>query len=138
MTFLFSHRYHFNDISQAYETFGHHNDNCTKVIIKTDFGLQQDNQRGMTASTQYGKITQTVTPPTQAASNPIHLRKTIGQQIEGEQLLKTLGTSGGVHSTAVQGGTQSNMGTSVAGSKVGAQSSQMGVGAVHQGTTKIQ
>jgi len=136
MTFLFSHRYHFNDISQAYKTFAHHNDDCTKVIVKTDFGAQQDTQRGITASTQYGKITQTMTPPTQASSNPIHLRKTIGQQTDGEQLLKTLGTSGGVHSTAVQGGTQSNMGTSMAGSKVGAQSPQMGVGAMHQGSTR--
>jgi len=132
MTFLFSHRYHFNDISDAYKTFAHHYDNCTKVIVKTDYGVQQDTQKGLTASSQFGKITQSHKPPISAASNPIHLRDTIGQHVGGEQLQKTLGTSGGVHSVAAQGGTQSNMGTSVAGSMLGAQGSQMGVGTVHQ------
>jgi len=139
-TFLFSHRYRLSDIPTAYKTFGHHQDNCTKVIIKTDYGVQLEEQRGATAATnksgmstsmmnQWGKLNNTVRPPTHATN--IHLRH---PNAKGkDQLLTHIGTSGAPASTVAQGTTNSSMGTSVAGSGLGAQSSQIGVGAVHQG-----
>jgi len=134
MSFLFSHRFQFSDISTAYKTFAHHQDNCTKVFVKTPFGIEDEQRRRAstssgslnTAGQDWGKIHNTVKPPTSAKA--IHL---MNSDVAGgqDQLLKHVGTSGGLYSTAVQGGTMSNMGTSVAGSMLGAQGSQMGVGA---------
>lgn len=43
---LYSHRLHFNDISKAYAMFGAKEDDCTKVLLKTDYGLEQEKVLG--------------------------------------------------------------------------------------------
>jgi len=139
-TFLFSHRFRLNEIPAAYKAFAHHEDNCTKVIIKTDYGIQLEEQRGaaagnksgMNTMNQWGKLSHHTKPPTHATN--IHL---LHENAKGkDQILAHIGTSGGIASNMAMGTTNSSMGTSVAGSGLGAQSSQIGVGAVHQG--KVQ
>jgi len=116
--FLFSHRYRLSDIPSAYKTFAHHLDNCTKTIIHTEFGVQQENARrqrlGQPALT-FGKIEMMSQPPVNMRQ-PIHLQHPFAQQ--SPQLLASLGASGEPYSKAVQGTTMSSMGTQVAGNRM--------------------
>lgn len=43
---IYSHRMHFRDMAKAYSVFVPHEDDCTKIIIKTDFGLEQEKKLG--------------------------------------------------------------------------------------------
>lgn len=44
---VFSHRLHLKDVAYGYDIFGNQKDDCTKVVLKTDFGLQQEELRGI-------------------------------------------------------------------------------------------
>jgi len=115
LRFLFSHRYHLKDISNAYKTFAHHNDDCTKTIVYTDFGVEKENERrtrlGLPALT-FGKIDLISTPPV-AVSEPIHFQH---KAAKGPQLLSNVGSSGHPYTQASQGSTASSMGTNHSGS----------------------
>ena len=39
-TFLITHRFKFEQIDEAYKLFAHQKNECLKVIVYTDFGLQ--------------------------------------------------------------------------------------------------
>jgi hypothetical protein len=54
---VFSHRLGLSDASQGYDIFGHQKDDCTKVMLKTPFGIEQDKRRGLTYT--LGKIRRT-------------------------------------------------------------------------------
>jgi len=43
---VFSHRLPLDDIAHGYDIFAHQQDDCTKVVLKTDYGLQLQKQRG--------------------------------------------------------------------------------------------
>lgn len=121
LTWEFSHRFHLNQIPQAYKLFANHEDNCTKVFIKTDAGIQWEKEHPNSYSTgneSFGKLKgKNRLPPTQAKV-PIHLIKTT-QPAEGgnAQVNDRAGQTGINYSVHAQGGTSSNMGTSVAGTK---------------------
>lgn len=42
----YTHRMPFSEIGAAYKMFGARDDNCVKVILKTDFGIEQEQKRG--------------------------------------------------------------------------------------------
>ena len=115
-TWLFSHRFHLNDMANAYKVFANHEDNCTKVIIKTDFGLQMEQQQGAvkgatTAGQPFGRLELAHKPPAYTGK-PLHLRIAKGAQAHGG-----VGSTGTTYSELVQGGTNSNMGTNTFGVK---------------------
>jgi len=51
-SFIFSHTMNFSDIRKAYDIFGNVQDNCLKIILKTEFGLDQELNRKFTKSAQ--------------------------------------------------------------------------------------
>ena len=116
-TWLFSHRFHLDDIATAYKRFAHHEDNCTKVIVKTDYGLQQEaalQAKGHTTAGQaYGRVELGHKPA--FASTPIHLAGL--KEGSGPQVHAKVGASGTAYSPLVQGGTDSAMGTNTFGAK---------------------
>ena len=122
-TWLFSHRFHLNDMATAYRTFANHEDNCTKVIIKTDFGLQLEQQqqavvKGVTtAGRPFGRLELAHKPPGYSGK-PLHLRA-----VNGPQAHSRVGATGTTYSELVQGGTNSNMGTNTFGAKSSAAAS---------------
>ena len=122
-TWLFSHRFHLDDMATAYKTFGNHEDNCTKVIIKTDFGLQQEQQNASvikgptTAGKPFGRLEMAHKPPAYSGK-PLHLKTSSGQQA-----LSHVGATGTVYSELLQGSTSSAMGTNTFGSKSNGSSS---------------
>jgi threonine dehydrogenase-like Zn-dependent dehydrogenase len=44
-SFIFSHEMKFDEIEKAYDIFGHTKDNCIKIILKTSFGLQYEQEK---------------------------------------------------------------------------------------------
>ena len=44
---VFSHRLLLDDAPHGYDIFAHKKDRCTKVMLKTKYGLQLDQQRGL-------------------------------------------------------------------------------------------
>ena len=132
-TWLFSHRFHLNDMPTAYKVFANHEDNCTKVIVKTDFGIQlEQQQQGVvkgitTAGRPFGRLELAHKPPAYNGK-PLHLRIAKGPQAHDH-----VGASGTTYSEAVQGGTNSNMGTNTFGAKSSAAgtSTVAGSGVVH-------
>jgi len=115
-TWLFSHRFHLDDIATAYKTFANHEDNCTKVIVKTDFGLEQEKTlpaKGFTtAGKPFGRVELGHKPVVSAT--PIHLKNVKGG---GQQVHDKVGASGTAYSQYAQGSTNSAMGTNTFGSK---------------------
>jgi len=116
-TWLFSHRFHLDDIATAYKTFANHLDNCTKVIVKTDFGLEQEKTQRVqvqgltTAGKPFGRVELGHKPV--VSSTPIHLKNVKG----GPQVHAKTGASGTAYSELEQGSTNSAMGTNTFGSK---------------------
>jgi len=43
---VFSHRLPLDDIAHGYDIFAHQQDDCTKVVLKTDYGMQLMKQKG--------------------------------------------------------------------------------------------
>lgn len=115
-TWLFSHRFHLDDIATAYATFANHEDNCTKVIVKTDFGLEQEKtsqwKGPTTAGKPFGRCEMGHKPVVSA--QPIHLKNVKGG---GQQVHDKVGASGTAYSQFAQGSTDSAMGTNTFGSK---------------------
>jgi len=122
-TWLFSHRFHLNDIATAYKTFANHEDNCTKVIVKTDFGVQMEQQQtntvrgATTAGHPFGRLELAHKPPAYTGK-PLHLKLAKGPQAHSQA-----GATGTTYSELVQGGTNSNMGTNTFGAKSSSASS---------------
>jgi threonine dehydrogenase-like Zn-dependent dehydrogenase len=46
-SFIFTHQMRFDEIEKAYDTFANVKDNCIKIILKTDFGLEQEMSKKM-------------------------------------------------------------------------------------------
>ena len=124
-TWLFSHRFHLNDIAKAYKTFANHEDNCTKVILKTDFGLQVEQQQQgtvkgpTTAGKPFGRL-EMAHKPVGYSGKPLHLRNA-----KGPQAHSGVGSTGTSYSELLQGGTNSNMGTNTYGAKSSAPGSSV-------------
>ena len=51
---VFSHRLPLSEAPQGYDIFGNQKDDCTKVMLKTPFGVERDQARGLTYT--LGKI----------------------------------------------------------------------------------
>ena len=117
-TWLFSHRFHLDNIAEAYRIFAHHEDNCTKVFVVTDFGIEMEGRRGAvkgatTAGQAFGRVELAHKPP--FSPNPIHL---VGIKSDASMQVHTkTGASGTAYSPLLQGGTDSAMGTNSFGSK---------------------
>jgi len=54
---VYSHRFPFSEISQAYKIFSHQEDDCCKIVLKTEFGVEQEKKRG--SAWPFGKHIQT-------------------------------------------------------------------------------
>jgi len=114
-TFLFTHKFHISEIDQAYKIFCNAQDDCVKVIVKTDFGLSLEKQQGAQnpaksfAGQGFGKLNEMPAKVASHNGKPVHLRNANGQP----QVLDHAGPAGLVHSVYHQGSTNSNMGTAV-------------------------
>jgi len=117
-TFLYSHKFALKDIPEAYKIFCNAQDDCTKVIVKTDFGLELEkaqaakNPSKSFGNQTFGKINEMpVTSTSAARAKPLHLRNANGQP----QVLDRAGPAGLTHSVYYQGSSNSNMGTATSG-----------------------
>jgi len=116
-TILFTHKYHLKDIDQAYKTFCNAQDDVIKVIVKTDFGLQLEQEQAQRnaaksfAGQGFGKVNEMPLMAKINPSDPVHLRNFKGQP----QVLDHVGPAGLTHSVYYQGSSNSNMGTAVSG-----------------------
>jgi len=140
-SFLFTHKFHLSEIDKAYKIFCNAQDDCVKVIVKTDFGLELEKQQMSSNPSRsfgnqgFGKINEFPAQPANNHGKPVHLRNSQGQP----QVLDQAGPAGSIHSVLYQGSMHSNMGTAVNQGRITpstqGMTNQTGQGAAGQGMT---